>query len=135
MSSRTDEQKIIQLFADGDRALIGADVSELQRIYADDYIQADEFGQATTKADLLRKLTSGALRFVSMTSKGRQFRFVSENFAIVHGSEEDEIEQGGARSHVNYLYMDVVIKRDGRWQIVASQLVKRRGETGVTADR
>lgn len=124
MSNRTDEQEIIQLFADGDRALIAADPSELGRIYADDYIQHDELGQATTKEDLLRKLTSGVLRFVSMKSKRRRVRFLAEDFAIVQGAEEDEIVRGGGRSRVNYLYMDVVIKRDGRWQIVASQLVR-----------
>jgi ketosteroid isomerase-like protein len=135
MSNRTDEPEIIQLFVDGDRALIGADISELKRIYADDYIQYDERGRATAKEGLIRNLTSGALRFVSMKSKGRQVRFVAEDFAIVQGAEEDEIDQGGARLPVNYLYMDVVIKRDGRWQIVASQLVKRLDANSLTADR
>ena len=44
--------------------------------------------------------------------------------AIVHGSERDEVEANGRRFNVQYLYMDVVCKRDGRWQIVGSQLVK-----------
>jgi hypothetical protein len=44
--------------------------------------------------------------------------------AIVHGSEQDEVEQGGQRFPVSYLYMDVVVKRDGKWQIVASQLAR-----------
>ena len=44
--------------------------------------------------------------------------------AIVHGSEEDDVEQGGQRFPVSYVYMDVVVKREGRWQIVGSQLAK-----------
>src|SRR5580698_6418323 len=66
-----DEQQIIKLFEDGDRALISADVDELRRIYADDYLQYDESGNVTAKDDLIRRLTSGAIRFVSMTSTGR----------------------------------------------------------------
>jgi len=123
MPVNDDEQQIIQIFEAGDRALIAADVPELRRIYADDYVQYDESGKVVTKEDLVRRLTSGAIRFVSMTSTGRRVRLFGD-FAIVHGSEEDEVEQDGRRGSVRYLYMDVVIKREGKWQVVGSQLVK-----------
>lgn len=115
----------MELFVDGDRALVTADLPELLRIYADDYIQFDDKGLSSTKGQLVRNLTSRSIRFVSMKSKGREVRLLAENIAIVHGSETDEIEKNGQVSQVNYLYMDVVIKRGGRWQIVASQLVKQ----------
>lgn len=118
-----DEQQIVRLFEDGDRALISADVNELQRIYADDYIQYDESGKVVTKQDLIRNLTSGKIRFLSMISTGRRVRLFGD-FAIVHGSEEDEIEQEGRSISARYSYMDVVAKREGKWQIVASQLAK-----------
>ncbi len=60
-----------------------------------------------------------------MHSTGRHIRILRDDVALVHGSEEDEIEQNGCRLRVNYIYMDVVRKRGGKWQIVASQLVKR----------
>jgi ketosteroid isomerase-like protein len=120
----SDEQQIINLFQDGDRALIAADVTELQRIYAGDYIQYDESGRASNRADLIRNLTSGAIRFLSMTSTGRDVRLLREDIAIVHGSEKDEIERDGQRSTVRYVYSDVVMKHDGKWQIVASQLAE-----------
>lgn len=118
-----EEQQILRLFEDGDRALIEGNVAELARIYADDYVQYDESGSSRTKQDLIRTITSGDLRFISMTSTGRHIRLFGD-FAIVHGSERDEVEQHGQRFAVRYLYMDVVIRREGRWQIVASQLVK-----------
>jgi hypothetical protein len=34
----SDEQQIVKLFEDGDRALMAADIAELSRIFADDYI-------------------------------------------------------------------------------------------------
>jgi Domain of unknown function (DUF4440) len=119
-----DQQQILKLFADGDRALMSANVRELERIYAEDYIQYDESGVSSTRQDLIEKLTSGKLRFLAMTSTGRKIRILRDDVAIVHGSEEDDMEQEGQRFPAEYIYMDVVMKRDGRWQIVASQLAK-----------
>jgi uncharacterized protein (TIGR02246 family) len=117
-----DEQQILQLFEDGDRALIAADLAELSRIFADDYVQYDESGKQSTKQEVLERLKTGAIRFLSMVSTGRRIRLLTEDVAIVHGSEDDEVEQGGRRFPVRYVYMDVVVKRNGKWQIVASQL-------------
>lgn len=106
--------------------MISADVAELRRIYAADYVQYDEHGTAQNRQKLIRRLTLGAIHFVSMCSTGRGIRMLRDDVAIVHGSEQDEIKQGGRRLKVNYIYMDVVRKRNGRWQIVASQLAKRQ---------
>jgi len=119
-----DEQKIAKLFEDGDRALISGEATELQRIYADDYMQYDESGRASTKQDLIRNLSSGAIRFVSMKSTGRVVRLLGDDIAVVHGSEEDQVERGGKRFAIRYVYTDIVMKRDGKWQIVGSQLAK-----------
>ncbi len=123
-----DEQQIVQLFEDGDRALMAVDIPELQRIYADDYVQYDESGEAITKSDMIGSLASGKIRIVSMSSTGRRIRILRDDVAIVHGSEDDVIEQGGRRFPARYFYMDVVMKRDGKWQIVGSQLT-RPGES------
>jgi ketosteroid isomerase-like protein len=117
----------LELFEDGDRALVAADVAAVERIYAEEYVQYDESGNASTRRDLIRKLTSGAIRFVSMTSTGRSIRFLREDVAIVHGSEEDEVESHGERTSLAYIYTDVVERQGGHWQIVASQLVKLHG--------
>ncbi|MGA2020025.1 MAG: nuclear transport factor 2 family protein [Candidatus Sulfotelmatobacter sp.] len=121
---KNDEQEIVNLFEDGDRALIAADEAELSRIFADDYIQYDESGDAHTKEDLLQSLKSGKIHYLSMISTGRRIRILREDVAIVHGSEEDDVEQAGRRFPVRYIYMDVVMKRKGKWQIVGSQLAK-----------
>jgi ketosteroid isomerase-like protein len=119
-----DEQLITQLFEDGDRALIARDVAELSRIFADDYVQYDECGKASTRADVITTLSSGKIRYVSMVSTGRRIYLLRDDLAIVHGSEDDEVEQEGKRFPVRYVYMDVVMKRDEKWRIVASQLAK-----------
>ena len=90
-----DERQIIRLFEDGDRALMSVDVREMERIYGEDYVQCDESGKLSTRADLIRNLTSAEIRFMSMRSTGRQVRVFGDS-AVVHGSEEDEIERDGA---------------------------------------
>jgi len=124
MQVRNDEQEILKLFEDGDRALIAADLAELSRIFADDYIQYDESGKSFNKQDVINNLKSGVIRYISMVSTGRQIRLLSEEVGIVHGSEEDLVEQSGRRFPVRYVYMDVVVKRNGEWKIVGSQLAK-----------
>jgi uncharacterized protein (TIGR02246 family) len=114
----------LKLFEDGDRALIAADVEAMSRIYADDYVQYDESGNTSTRSDLIENLSSGKIRFVSMVSTGRRIRLLRDDVAIVHGSEDDVVEQGGRRFPARYVYMDVVMKRNGQWQIVGSQLAK-----------
>lgn len=124
MGLSADEQEITKLFEDGDRALVAADAAELSRIFADDYVQYDESGKASTKQDVINSLKSGAIRYVAMISIGRRIRLLTENVAIVQGLESDEVEQNGRRFPVRFVYMDVVVKRDGKWQIVGSQLAK-----------
>ena len=119
-----DQQQILKLFEDGDRALIAADAAEMRRIYADDYVQYDVSGKASTREDVISNLTSGTSRFIAMISTGRQIRLLRDDIALVHGSEEDIVEQAGQRVTVRYVYTDVVMKREGRWQIVTSQLAK-----------
>ena len=117
-------QEILRLFEEGDRALIAADSGELSRIFADDYVQYDECGNASSKSEVIDHLRSGAIRYVSMLSTGRRIRLLGDDVAIVHGSEEDMVEQDGRRFLVRYAYMDVVMKRRGMWQIVGSQLAR-----------
>ena len=126
LKMENDEQQILKLFKDGDRALMAADLAELSRIFADDYIQYDESGRSFTKQDVINNLRSEAIRYISMISTGRRIRLLSEDVALVHGSEDDEVEQGGQRFLVHYVYTDAVVKRDRRWQIVASQLARRK---------
>jgi uncharacterized protein (TIGR02246 family) len=123
MAEHEDESAIHALFDAGDRALMTADLAALADIFADDYVQYDPAGRAFTKRDVLESLRSGDVRYPVIRSTGRHIRLFG-NFAIVHGSEEDQVEADGHRFAARYLYMDVVVKRNGRWQIVASLLAK-----------
>jgi uncharacterized protein (TIGR02246 family) len=122
-NSDINEARIEQLYQAGDHALMSADLHELSRILADDYVQVDPTGKAQSKQAILENFRSGAIRYPSVVSTGRAIRIFGDT-AIVHGSETDEVEAGGRRFTAHYMYLDVLMKRDGQWRLVASQLAK-----------
>ena len=123
MSSMDDEKRILALHEAGDKALMSADVGALARIFADDYVQYNESGKAFTKQNVLNNLRTGAIRYPSIVSTGRTIRLFGD-MAVVNGSESDEVEVAGQRRAVRYVYLDVLLKRNGEWKLVASQLAK-----------
>ena len=120
---QNDEQQILALHEAGDKALMSADVAVLAQIFADDYVQYDPSGRPFTEQQVLENLRTSTVRYPSIVSTGRTIRLFGD-FAIVHGSEDDIVEAEGHRFPARYLYMDVVVKRNGQWQIVASLLAK-----------
>jgi ketosteroid isomerase-like protein len=123
MSDVDNEQQILALHEAGDKALMSADLDVLARIFADDYVQHNETGKAFTKQDVLNNFRTGAIRYPSIVSTGRTIR-VFGDMAVVNGSESDEVEVSGKRSAVRYVYLDVLLKRNGEWKLVASQLAR-----------
>ncbi len=124
---RSDEKQILALHEAGDRALMSADLAVLAQIFADDYVQYNEGGEAFTKQDVLNNLRTGAIRYPSIISTSRKIR-VFGDAAVVHGSESDEVEINGKRFTMGYVYLDVLRKRDGEWKLVASQLARPVGK-------
>ena len=87
-------------------------------------MQYNESGNSFTQHEVINNLVSGNIRYLSMISTARQIHLLRDDVALIHGSEDDEVEQAGRRFQVSYIYTDIVMKRKGTWQIVASQLVK-----------
>jgi len=65
-------------------------------------VQYDESGRAFTKQDVIDNLKTGSIRYTSIVSTGRHVRLWGE-FAIVHGSEQDEGERAARRSPLRYV--------------------------------
>src|SRR5258708_1268049 len=104
MSIVDDEQLILALHQAGDKALMTADVDALARIFADDYVQHNESGQAFTKQDVLNNFRTGAIRYPSIVSTGRTIR-VFGDMAVVNGSEFDEVEVAGGRNPLRVAFI------------------------------
>src|SRR5262249_15162500 len=93
------------------------------QLFADDWVQYDPKGQSRTKGEVFANLGRGTVRYPTIRSTSRDVRIFG-NMAVVHGSETDEVESEGIRTTEKYLYLDVLQRRDGKWQIVSSLLAK-----------
>lgn len=123
MAVASDEQQILALYEAGDRALMNADLEVLSRILADDYVQYTDSGRPQTKRQILANFRSGAVRYPSIIPTGRTVLLFGDS-AVVHGFEDDEVETGGKRFQIRYMYLDVLLKRNSEWKLVASQLAR-----------
>jgi hypothetical protein len=117
------KEQILELFEDGDRTLIAVDIAELSRIFADDYVQY-ESGRAFSKQNVVNNLSSSAIRYISLRSTGRRIRITGRR-----RGNRPRLGRGRNRARREALsgplclhgYTDIVMRRDGKWQIVASQ--------------
>ena len=80
-------------------------------------------GKSITKAEDMADMTSGASTTQSYEIGAMKVR-VFGNTAVVTGSDTEKSTYKGKDSSGKYVWTDVWVMRDGRWQAVASQSVK-----------
>jgi ketosteroid isomerase-like protein len=114
---------LIQMERDWSQAGLKKDFKTLDRIMADDWVSIDSQGQATTKAQTLAAMKSAESSQQSIALGEMKVR-VFGTAAIVTGTDVEKGSYKGQDSSGKYAWMDVFVKRDGRWQAVASQSTK-----------
>jgi ketosteroid isomerase-like protein len=134
--SSSVEQELIKLENDWNNALVKRDVAALSRILADDYASIDpDDGSIITKAQSLADLKSGADVVTSAVSDEWKVRVYGDT-AVVFGRETVKEEYKGKDVSGQYRFIDTWIKKDGRWQCVATASPKGRppGYAGEAAE-
>ena len=119
------EKAIVQMEKDWTEAGIKKDVATLDRILADDWMAIDFEGKTMTKAAALADMKSGASTNSSVELGEMKVRVYGDT-AIVHGSDTEKSTYKGKDSSGHYVWTDVFVKRNGRWQAVSSQSVKTK---------
>jgi len=115
----TVEQALMQMERDWTEANLKKDVATLDKIIADDYVVNGPAG-VSTKVQLLADIKSGDYKFDSMTMGDMKVRVFGET-AIVTGSDDEKSSYKGKDTSGHYTWTDVFVKRQGRWQAVATQ--------------
>ena len=122
------EQVIRQVDHERIQAQVSADASVLDRIYADDFIGVGPSGAVRNKAQVISDLTSGDLKFQSITTDDVQVR-VYGNTAVETGrSTMNGQDKGKAVPH-DTRFTRVWVEQQGRWRLVAnhySQLIPQQ---------
>jgi len=113
------EQELIKLENDWNDAQVKRDVAALGRILADDLTIIDPEGTIVTKAQALANLKSGEDAFTSAVADEMKVR-VYGDAAVVLGRNTVKEQYKGKDLSGPYRFTDTWIKKDGRWQCVAT---------------
>ena len=112
----TDE--ILKVDDERNQALQKGDVATLDRIYSDDVIYANASGALLTKAQHLAELKGRTLNFRSFKHEDVQVTVHGDTGALT-GISKSVVEYQGSVSSSNRRFLNVFVKKDGRWQCVA----------------
>ena len=117
------EQTLIQMERDWGAAEIKKDFGAIERILADDWVGIDYSGNIVPKEQAIADLRAGTSTLI-FEELGPMTVRVFGNTAIVTGSDTEKSTDRGKDSSGNYVWTDVFVLRNGRWQAVASQSTK-----------
>jgi len=108
-----------QLEHDWTDAAIAKDADKLGAVLADDWTELEPDGTMETKAQSLADLKSGKGTLTSFDFGPMSVKVVG-NTAIVQGTDTEKSTTKGKDSSGKYVWMDVFMLRNGKWQAVRS---------------
>ncbi len=114
------EQELTELDREWTQAGVRGDASILERILADDYSATNAVGKTATKAEAIADLKSGTSKLDSNTADNYSVRVFGDTAVMTHDGMRAGQREGKAFSE-RYRSLHVFVKRDGKWQVVASQ--------------
>jgi ketosteroid isomerase-like protein len=124
----TPEQQVLATDDRRIQALRRGDTKPLEEIYADDYTLVTATGEIRTKADQLRELKSGELRYERFRTLERIVRMYGD-VAIVLSRQDDVIVLRGQRIVAGEQRVTRVYKRmGGKWRVIATHATLMRGQ-------
>ena len=114
------EKELIKVENDWSTAWVKSDAKALELLYATEYISTDASGKTWNK-------TEGIKEDVSSKYEGKSFQLtelkvhVYGQTAVVTGRNTYKFTLEGKAGGDDARFTDVFVKRDGRWQCVATQ--------------
>ena len=119
----SEEDHILKLDREWNEAYPRLDGAALDRIIADDWVCIDGSGLVITKSELLRRVASST-SFLDPYKFDEIALHMFGEAAIVIGRLSGQMRDSDGVHDVNQRYMRVYVKRNERWQAVATQVTK-----------
>jgi ketosteroid isomerase-like protein len=107
-------------------AEIKADVTALDRVLADEFVNYNEDGKQFDKKQTLAMFTSGQLHVASGHSEDMRVRVYGDAAVVTMRYLQSGTDERGQPINGDLRIMDVFVRRDSRWQCVAEQAAKVR---------
>jgi hypothetical protein len=114
-----------QMERDWGQAAIKKDFEVVDKILAEDWVGIDHEGKIVSKAEAMTDLKSGDIGLTSEVLGPMTVRIFGIT-AIVTGSDTEKSVGHGKDSSGKYVWTDVFVLRDSKWQVVASQSTKAK---------
>lgn len=111
------EDQIREVEREWAQTAVTGDVSVIERILADDFIGTSPEGGLYTKQDFINEMKAHPSAFTSNHVNEVKVRFFS-NAAVAQGNETFTRDNGETG---RFVWTDVLVQRDGRWQVVAAE--------------
>jgi hypothetical protein len=106
-----------------DQAQIDGNRAELQRLLADDYLLVNSSGATETKAQLIADYTTPGFDLEPFIVE-QPVQKVWKDGAVMGGIATLRGTDSGKRYELRLRFADVWAKRNGRWQVVYTQVAK-----------
>jgi len=116
-------QAVKQLEHDWVDASKAADTDKLGQILADDWTGVGFDGSKQTKESYMADWKSGKAKLESFEFGPMDVKVLG-SVAVVQGSDTEKSTTDGKDTSGKFSWMDVFVKRDGKWVAVRSQLAK-----------
>lgn len=104
-------------------AMTKQDAKALDEILADDLSYTHSGGRTETKAEFITNVTTGGTRYRALTQEDVKVRQYGDT-AIVTGHGIVHVESSGGDRKFPIRFIDVYVKRDDVWRMVAWQSTK-----------
>jgi ketosteroid isomerase-like protein len=110
---------IKQLEQDMGDAMVRVDIDRLNQIYADDFVSIGSAGKIINKQDLLRDFQSFHDKLESFEIGPMNVQ-VFGDVALVYGNVCEKWTRDGKDKSGDFVWMDLLKKRAGKWVVVRS---------------
>ena len=118
-SSDAATQALINLENNWVDALVKSDLTALDAIFADTYIDTDEHSHRGGKKDVFSFLQSGDLKLQSIKLSDVQVHIYGDAAVAVGSAEQTGTFLGGPIA-AKIIFTDTFVKQNGKWRAVAS---------------
>ena len=118
--SSSASQAVKQVEEDWTDAQKAGDTDRISQIVADDWTGIGYDGRKETKKGLLEAMKSGKDKMESIDLGPMNVKVLG-NVAVVQGSDTEKSMSDGKDTSGKWVWMDVFVKRDGKWVAVRSQ--------------
>jgi len=116
------EQEVLQFERDACKAFLDADKAALEQVLTPDFTLTLSNGDVSTRADEINELRGGKVHYDAFENYDMLARLYGNDTAVVLGKTRVKGTSDGKPFDRVVQFTDTLIKRDGRWQLVAGHV-------------